>query len=215
MPTTPTKTNITRKLIPQGTHISRVVGFIHVGTVDEEYMGEKKKMNKIRLTWELPEELQVFKEEEGPQPTLLSQEYTLSMGSKSNLRPIVEGIIGTSLTDDEAYSFDVEKLVGMPCLLSIKHGTSKKGVTFSRIAGTAPLMKGQVCKAAVAEYRVLNYQEKWDQAYFDKLPAFIKDKMVSSVEYQSKMNPGKSTIKAVDDMDYPEDEINPDEIPFK
>lgn len=183
MPTIPNKPTITRVLPTAGTHIARVIGFIYLGNLEEEYMGQNKMMQKIRLTFELPEDLHSFKEGEDAKPLVHSQEYTLTMGKKSNLRPIVEGIIGVALMDEEAYSFDAEKLVGMACLVNIKRDKTKKGADYAKIAGTSPLMKGQVCKEAYNPIKILTY-EKWDQEYFDSLPPFIKEKMMTSIEYK-------------------------------
>ena len=63
MPTIAKVQNTPRTLPPEGTHIARVIGLINIGTIKEEYMGELKEQQKIRLTFELPEELHVFKEE--------------------------------------------------------------------------------------------------------------------------------------------------------
>lgn len=208
------KPSINRILVPKGTHVARCIGLIHIGTIDEMYQGVSKKLEKINLTFELPEELHSFKEGEGKKPLVISQEYTLSMGKKSNLRPIVEGIIGTTLSDEEAYGFNHEELVGMPCLLSVKHKMSAKGTVYSLISGTAALMRGQTCKPAFNEYSILTY-EKWNQAKFDSLPQFIKEKMEKSDEYM-KMKGVHSdgiSMSAEDSMDYPKNDTA-DEIPF-
>lgn len=203
------KPNINRILVPKGTHIARCIGLIHIGTIDEMYQGVSKKLDKINLTFELPEELHSFKEGEPQKPLVISQEYTLSMGKKSNLRPIVEGVIGTTLTDDEAYGFNHEELVGMACLLSVKHKTSAKGTVYAYIAGTSALMRGQVCKPAFNVFNILTY-EKWDQAKFDALPQFIREKMIGSEEYMKMKGVHTDGVA----MDYPKEDINPDDIPF-
>lgn len=194
------KTQSTPRTLPQeGTQIARVIGLINIGTIKEEYMGEMKEVQKIRLTFELPEDTHIFKEGEDAKPLVQSQEYTLSMGKKSNLRPIVEGILGTSLTDEEAYNFDVEKLLNMPCLVSIKKGKTKKGVDYTKISSTSKLMKGQTCKEAYNPITKLTYDE-WNQELFDKLPQFIREKIESSVEYKN--------MKGITD------DVKPDDIPF-
>lgn len=192
-------------LIPEGTHVATVIGLIHIGTAEDTYMGEVKKFNKIRLTFEFPEETKVFKEGEDAKPLVHSQEYTLSMGKKSNLRPIVEGLIGTSLTDEEAYNFNFESLVGISGLVSIKHGKSQKGTQYTKIASTSKLMKGQVAKAPFNPLKVLTY-EKWDENYFNSLPDFIKDKIKNSDEYKA--------MKGIKKDKFPTENINPDDIPF-
>ena len=75
---------------------------IHIGTNAFEYMGEMKKSDKVRLTFELSNQGKVFKEGEQAKPFSISREFGLIMGQKSNLRPFVESFIGTSLSDEEA-----------------------------------------------------------------------------------------------------------------
>lgn len=190
-------------LAPAGTHKARCVGLIQIGTVPVEWQGEVKQLEKIRLTFELPEELHKFKEEEEEKPVVISQEYTLSMGEKSNLRPIIEGIIGTALLQNEAESFDVETILGMPCLLSIKHKVSEKTKNkFAVVDTTAPLMKGMTVPEAINPIKVLTY-ERWNQEEFDKLPSFIQDKMKTSKQYIEKFGTQPTT-----------DDIGAGDIPF-
>ena len=193
-----------RILAPEGTHKARLVGLVQLGTVPVEWAGETKWLEKVRLTFELPEELHKFKEDEPEKPVVISQEYTLSMGEKSNLRPVVEGIINITLQDKEADSFDVETLLGLPCLLSIKHKKSGKGNTFAVIETATPLMKKMVVPEAINPIKKLTY-ENWSQEEFDKLPTFIQDKMKSSRQYVKKFGV---------QPELPADEVNESEIPF-
>jgi len=183
------------KMAPIGTHIARCYQFIHIGTNEDEYMGEKKDINKIRLTFELPEEKQVFREGDEPKPTVISQEYTFSMAPKANLRKLVEGIIGTTLADHEADSFDVDSIVGMPCLLNIVHKTSRTGKERAEIATASPLMKSMTAPVAFNPSKIMTYKN-FDQEFFDKLPSFLKEKMTSSEEYYDMTHPMSAEEKA-------------------
>lgn len=227
MPTFSSKpTGTSYELPPQGTFLARCYQFIHIGTVEDTYMGEVKKFNKIRLSFELPTKTKVFKEGESAKPITVHQEYTLSMGSKANLRKIVEGIIGTTLKDEEAYAFDVESLVGKPCLLTIKHKTSASGKVRAEISSVTELMEGQVCPDQVNPSKILSFSN-FDQVLFETLPNFIKDKIKTSEQYNNKFVSSiseedkakikamrdahnKSFEKAVDDFN----DINPEDIPF-
>ena len=201
MPILATKPNIQRTLVPKGTNIARVIGVIYMGTIQGEYMGSPLVQQKIRLTWEFPEELHVFKDGDEAKPLVHSEEYTLSMNKKSKLRPIIEGIIGVTLTDEEAWAFDVASIINSPCLVSISHKVgAKSGLSFAKVSSTSMLMKGQTCKESYNPKRVFDYAGNWDEEYFNKLPNFIKEKMMTSAEYKAKKG-----IK---------EEINPDEIPF-
>ncbi len=194
-----------RVIAPAGTHKACCVGLVQIGTVPVEWAGETKLLEKLRLTFELPEELHEFKEGEGKKPVVISQEYTHSMGDKSNLRPVVEGIIGTTLNQAEAEGFDHETLVGMECLLNIKQKKSAKGNDFAYIETATPLMKKMVVPKAINLLKTLTY-EKWNQEEFDKLPDFIKDKMKTSSQYIEKFGETKASPE--------EEEIKPEDIPF-
>lgn len=184
-------------LQPAGTHIARCVGMIQLGTQEIEWLGVQKFLPKIRLTWELPEELHVFKEGEDAKPFVISQEYTLSMADKSKLRPVVEGLMG-KLTEAETEKFDIETLLGKCCLLTIVHNSSKSDSTkiFANVSTTAPLMKGMTCKSAYNPIQLFTF-ENWDQKVFDSFPEFIKDKIRASVEYP-KLFPSRKTSPGTD-----------------
>lgn len=198
------KPQTTRVLPPKGTHLATCVGLIQIGTIESNFKdqnGEAQWSEKIRLTFELPEELHTFKGED-KKPLVVSQEYTHSMGSKSNLRPIVEGILDVALQDEEAYAFDLEELLGRSCLITLAHQDSKKGTTYAVIKSTAPLMKSMVKPAQINPSKILTY-EKWDKEYFDSLPDFIKDTMRGSKQY-------KITFGTTEKLE----DLNPDDIPF-
>jgi hypothetical protein len=109
------------------------------------------------------------------------------MGKKSNLRPFVEGIIGTSLSDDEAYAFELEDLMGRACLLNVVH-EEKNGNTYANIHNASPLPKSLKAPEMVNEAKVIDVDSA-SAAEIDALPTFIKDKIVSSEEYQLRFNP--------------------------
>lgn len=182
-----------RTLPPTGTFMARVVRVIYLGT---QSGGKFEPVPKLQLTWELPTEKHVFKEGDEPKPFVVSQEYSHTMGSKSNLRPITESIIGTKLSDDEAYAFDHDELVGIACQITIIHDEKESG-TWEKITSVSPLLKGVICPPQVNESKVLSF-EKWDEEYFQKLPNFIKNKIMSSPEYAKMKN-----IDVVDPNDIP------------
>ena len=72
--------------VDAGNYVARCYSMIQIGTIPEEYKGEKKEANKVRLTFELPTETKVFKEENGEQPYVVSKEFTLSLHEKASLR---------------------------------------------------------------------------------------------------------------------------------
>ncbi len=195
-----------RELIPADNYIARCYKMIEIGTVEEVILGEKKILHKVRIGWELPTEMRVFDKEKGEQPLVIDKEYTLSMNEKANLRKDLKSWRGKDFTEDEALSFDITKLIGAPCMLNIIHKPSKKDPSkvYEEIAGITPMPKGVPCPEQINRSFVLSYDE-FDVELFDMLPDFIKNKMITSVEYQAVKNPeSKSfTEQIMDDNQEP------------
>lgn len=196
----------TRTLAPAGTFPARVYSIIYMGTIKGEYKGTPTESYKVRISWELPTKTRVFKEGEPAKPFVVSKELTLSMGSKSSLRPLVEGMLGVSFTDDDAKSFDVDELLGQSCLISLAHKESPNG-KYVAINSTAQLPEGMTCPPPVNQPKILSY-ERFDKEYFASLPRFIQEKMEKTPEF-IKMNGGK----VQDELDMNET-VSPDDIPF-
>ena len=176
--------------VPAGNHIARCVEMIQIGTVIETtgiYAG--KESHKVRISWETPDELHDFGK--GPQPFLISKEFTLSMNEKATLRKMLESWRGKPFTEEEAKAFDITKLIGKPCMLSVIHKTSKGGNVYAEISSVATLPKGFECPAQVNPTRIIQF-DAWDEQVFESLPDFLKAKIRGSKEYASMMNPSRT-----------------------
>ena len=166
---------------------------IEMGTNQETYQGVDKMVNKVRITWELPTEKIVFKEERGPEPRVISKEFSLSMHEKANLRGFLESWRGRSFTDNEAKAFDVTNLLGVPCLLSITHKTANNGNTYANISSVSLLPKGMECPEMINERQELSF-DNFKEELFESLPDFIKEKIQTSQEYQSRNNESSNDL---------------------
>lgn len=177
--------------IPTGNYPARCYSMIHIGTVEENIMGTLKRLNKVRITWELPTELKVFKEENGEQPCVISKEFTLSMHEKATLRGFLKNWRGKDFTDEEAKAFDIEKLIGAPCMLNITHKTKKdnSGV-YAEIGSISTMPKGFPCPEQINPTFVWTY-DTFDVDKFNSLPEYLKNKMVHSDEYKLALSGGQ------------------------
>jgi hypothetical protein len=225
MPTTaPVPEKKSFPITPSGTHVARVYRFMNLGTRIQEYMGVPKDYpdTLVTFTLELPNELNEFtvKNEDGSEekvskPFVISKEFTLSMGAKSNLRPFVEGIIGVKLTDEEARVFDIETLVGMPCLATITHTKGKKdpSKTYANLTSVSPLVKGMTAPDPINQ-PVIQDVKTMELEDIDKLPEFLQVKMKDSDEYKRRVGTiiTPNTGGKKEEPDYPE--ITDDDIPF-
>lgn len=180
-----------RDLVPAGTHTARAYKFIEIGTIKNDF-DETKWTHRVIIGWELPNERKVFNPENGEQPFVISKEYTLSMYEGSNLRKDLESWRGKKFTDQEAKAFDVEKLLGAPCLLSVIHKEKKNGEMKCEVGTVMALPKGMTCPPQENPSFVLSY-DAFDEAKFNTLPDFIKEKMQRSKEYLAWVAGDKTT----------------------
>lgn len=206
----PTQEKKEFEIAPSGNQIARLYSIVHIGINDEEISGETKQIDKVRFTFELPNELRSFKEGEAEKPLAMSQEYTFSMYKNSHLRALVHGILGVQLNDAEADAFDVDELLGLACMINIIHTTSKKGNVYANIASAAPLPKGMEAPAPINENFVFDV-DSFTEEQFLSLPKFLQDKVASSYNYKNKVqNPNdepfvetkKVEIESVETMDF-------------
>lgn len=205
MPIYATNSGVTRELIPAGNYLARCYQMIEIGTVTENILGKQVVQKKVRIGWEIPTELRVFKEENGEQPLVISKEYTLSMNEKSNLRKDLKSWRGKDFTEEEASKFDITKLLGKPCMLNIIHKPSKDGTKmYEQISAITSVPKGVNVPAPINRLFELNY-DSFNSELFESLPDFIKQKMQSSLEYASMKEP--HAVQVASDISEPMDDL--------
>jgi len=203
-----TNGNTPRELIPTGNYIARCYKMIHIGTVEEIILGEKKILNKVRIGWELPTELRVFNQDKGEQPLVIDKEFTLSLHEKSALRSVLKSWRGKDFTEDEAKCFDITKLLGVQCMINIIHKPSKKDANkiYEEIAGITAVPKGITVPAQINPTFCLDY-DNFDEVKFSALPDFIKQKMQTSMEYSALIQPNHREFKSDNDSKQEESDL--------
>jgi hypothetical protein len=187
-----------------GTHVARCVKIIDLGTQHGEYKGEPTRRNQVLITWELPEEMIEVDGKEIPVTT--SRFYTNSLGEKANLRRDLEGWRGRAFTDDELKKFDLENIIGKPCMLTIVGGENGK----TKVASVSGLPKRTECLPQVNKSFVFWLdEEEFDPRKFDELSDGIRKIVEKSEEYRDLSNsdrPKAPEEKAAESSD--------DDIPF-
>jgi len=196
-----------RTLAPTGNHLARCVKMVHIGTAEETIQGKVKKLNKVKLYWELPDETHVFKEENGAEPFMVSKEYTLSMSDRANLRKDLESWRGKGFTEKQASNFDITVLLGIPCMINVIHRTAKSsGNEYVVVSGITPLPKRVECPEQIIPSFEFNFDEKFSN--FDELDEWTQGKIKETDEYKAKVNSNET--ETVEDA--PDDEF--DDMPF-
>ena len=106
----------------------------------------------------------------------------------ARIRELNAGWRGKDFTDDEAKSFDITKLLGVPCLLSVIHKTTKDGKKIAEISSLSRLPKGMECPEQINpsfEFSVLEF----DQATIESLTEWLQNEIKSTPEYKNLQQP--------------------------
>lgn len=187
-----------REVVPAGGHIATLYSIVELGTMETEYMGEKKLSRKIRLTWELPEELREF---DGVQkPMVVGKTYTASLYEQAKLRPIVEGMLG-GLTEAQEESFDIKSLLGTSCMIQVAT-EEYNGNKYASVVSCTQLPKSVTAPAQFNDSVYFDYAT-FDEKTYEALPNWMKDKMAESSEMKTRN--GISREKDIDPADIPFD----------
>ncbi len=120
---------------PEGTWSAVCVDVVDLGVLEVAFGGKNKKQHKIRIIWQIEE---VMKDNK---PYTAQRRYTLSLHEKSSLRKDLESWRGRKFTQQELQGFDVETVIGIPCMLNIIH-EEKNGGAFANVASIMRLPKG-------------------------------------------------------------------------
>jgi hypothetical protein len=115
--------------------------------------------HKIVLGWEIAE--RKTEGEWAGKRFVVTKTYTASLNEKANLRKDLESWRGLPFTPEELKGFDLEKVVGVPCMLNLVAQTTKAGKTWTGIAAIMPPVKGS--EKLIPE-TPREYMPKWIQA---------------------------------------------------
>lgn len=188
------------ELAPAGTHVGRCYMVIDLGTQKTVWQGQEKKQRKVLLGFELPDE----KMADG-RPFAVSAQYTLSLSEKARLRATLEAWRGQQFTEEETGGFDISKLLGVPCMLTVVHNKSGEK-TYANIAGIVKIPKSMVCPDQVNKSVTFSLDEYSEHA-LSSLPEWIQKKIIQSDEYMAiigtQAQPPAQSNHHFDDSDIP------------
>lgn len=129
---------------PEGTYPGVCVDVIDLGKVENKMFGGERLM--VRIVWQIDETMDddtadKFKMPHGSR-YIVKQDYTASLDEKAKLRKHLQSWRGRTFTQLELLGFDMESVVGIPCLLAIVHNSGSKGGTFANVESVMRPPKG-------------------------------------------------------------------------
>lgn len=154
------------ELSPQGTFAARCYMVVDLGIQDTTF-GPK---HKIRVGWELPTELM-----KDGRPFVIGKEYTASLHKDSALAQDLVSWRGKSFTDAELVGFDLFKVLGAPCMLTVIHNV-KGDKTYANVKSVSALPRGVTVGHQVNESVSYSLEEPSEEA-FKKLPEWLQKRI--------------------------------------
>jgi len=177
------KKTATREPVPAGVFPARCYKIQYFGHVINNF---GNLQDTVRVDWELPTEMKVFKEGDGEQPWSISKDYTASFSDGSNLYKDLTSWLGDLSKQDE---FELTQVLGKDCMVNIQHKTSGAGNVYAYVASVAPMPNGMDCPAPVNPQFVWDYEEHFDTGILENMHEYFRDLIKSSLEYKEKMDP--------------------------
>lgn len=112
---------------PAGFHRGVCIDVVDLGMVPSQF-GTKRK---ILVVWAV----EVLRED--GQPFIVAKRYTASLDKKATLRKDLRSWRGADFTPEEVSRFNLEKLLGQPCMLQVIHNTHD-GETYANVEVVTP-----------------------------------------------------------------------------
>lgn len=151
-----------------GSHQAVCYGVVAVGTQPSEKYTPRKK---VIIFWELPHERGDFGDKKSV-PRTISKRYSLSLSDRASLKADLENWRGKPFSPQEMSTFEIDRLIGANCLLSVQH-ESKGPKTYANVTAVMPLTKG-MAKANQELPRVyFNLDEAIERALVENAPVYF------------------------------------------
>jgi hypothetical protein len=182
------------KPVPEGTHMALCYRIIDLGTQQWEYQGEQQIGRKVLIGWELhgnDDEDNPLTTDDG-RPLAMSKQFTLSLSKKAALRSVLESWRSKSFTDAELAGFDIAQVLGVPCMLTVKH-ESKNGKVYANVATVSkfPASMKAMRPTPKNPLQMFDLTEP-DMQVYDTLPEWVTDIINKSMEHSKKAAPVKT-----------------------
>lgn len=183
-----------RPLAPAGGFKARCIYWIDLGTQETTWKGEKKQIQQVKIGFELLGTKHVFDEQKGPQPFVISQDYTNSIGDTANLRKMLKGWRGKDFTPEELkkvkeeINFLGKLFIGKPAFVQVVHEKGKSDPTksYARLSSVIKYDEEQFggpCPKAENFPLLFDIEDTTTHATFEKLPKFFQDQISKCPEW--------------------------------
>lgn len=124
---------------PQGTFPMVCCDVVDRGMVD----GKFGPRHMVEIRWQIDGHSEASIRDDG-KPWLVVRRFGATLNEKGTLRPFLEGWRGRKFTEQELEKFDLERLIGVPCLGQILHNLGDNGKTYANVQTVMALPKSMI-----------------------------------------------------------------------
>lgn len=180
--------------VEPGVYMAVCVGVVDLG---EQYSEKFKNFsNKVKFVWALPgETIEIDGKAEERQ---LSKEFNISTSKKGSLRGFLESWNSKTYSDEEFGELDLFGQLGRACQLQVV--LSETG-EYANVANLMPIPRGMPEPTSKTAFFTWD-MDQWDDAAFEKLPAWTQEQIKKSTQYQ-KEHPSNEVIQATESVQEP------------
>lgn len=177
-------------ILEAGAYLARCYAIIDIG---DHYDNPK-----VVFMWELPTEtIDVDGKEK---PRAISETYTLSLSDKANMRKMLENWRGRAFTDEEIDGFDLENVLGKPCMVNVIHKIKQNGEPFAKVGGVNKLPKGMEVPPLVNPKKLFSLKDVDALDAMKELPEWIQNRIRESSTYRDMITPPGDGTQGTDDF---------------
>lgn len=176
--------------------------------------------HKVMFIWEIPDE-RIDVEKDGVKqnlPRVISAEYTLSLSSKGNLRPMLESWRNKAFTEEELEGFDLKNVLGANCYINVVHKrtVTKDGEprTYANVSSVNPLPKGVERKQPENPKCFFSFEEYQRGQDLPDAPEWIINKIKQSAEWKNLHDQSDGHTGDPNDEYYGDAVGDDDDVPF-
>jgi hypothetical protein len=141
--------------------------------------GQYAPKRTVMLRFQIPEiRVEITKDGETKSlPAVISRTVGLSLNEKSTLYGLLTSWRGKAFTPDELKKFDLGKVAGKPAFINVTHSV-KGDRTYANLTSIMPLPKSMTAPTLEGEALIYSTDTP-DATVFDKLPAWVQDKIAN------------------------------------
>lgn len=193
---------VAQPLIEVGTYPARLARVIDLGIqAQNPYQGEEKPpVHMVDFTYEMLDVFMVDKDgkEDETKPRWISENFPLHHPSADLAKSTKRA---KALDPNNDFEFDLTKMVGQPCMVTIVHKQSK-GKTYANVGGVTVMRAKDMEKApALKNEPVVFSLDEPDMEVFNSFPDWMREKIQGNLEFK-----GSKLQKLLNDGDGAEQE---------